>query len=76
MQLPDLTGLTDAELDTLHTEALAALSRGLNATTYSVGPRSLSRASPQQVMNVLAAVKKARRMRSNSQDGGVDLACF
>jgi hypothetical protein len=67
--------LTTAQLTTLHADTLAALNRSLNATSYQIGTRQLSRAGIADLARLLSEVSEELANRTD-QTGGVGLVEF
>jgi len=63
-------GVTTAELEALRTQILASLGRGLNAQSYTVGARTLTRASLREQRELLREVCQEIDARTD-QTGGV-----
>ena len=67
--------LTTAQLQTLHDDTLASLTRSLNATSYQIGTRQLSRAGIDTLSKLLADVSEELANRTD-QSGGVGVVEF
>ncbi len=71
----DLSSLSDAELQAMKTNLLAAHPRTLNAKSYQIGSRSLSRESGESILKQLASVSAEIAARAD-QTGGTAVAEF
>jgi hypothetical protein len=62
--------LTSAELTLLRDETLAAYRKAINATSYGIGSRNLTRAQPAQLLQLLSEISHEIAHRSD-QTGGI-----
>lgn len=67
--------LTTAQLETLRDNLIAAHAKALNATSYGIGSRNLTRASPASILEQLDLVSRELAARSD-QTGGIGLVQF
>jgi hypothetical protein len=68
-------GLTTAQLETMRTNLLAAYERSLNATSYGIGSRNLTRESAASLLKQLNEVSSELGRRTD-QTGGFGLIEF
>jgi len=66
----DYSNLTDAQLQTMQANLLAAHERVLNAESYGIGARSLKRTPLKDIVDDLGNVGKELALRGFGADGG------
>lgn len=62
--------LTVAQLETMRDNLIAAHAKSLNATSYGIGSRNLTRAQPEQILKQLDMVT-AEIFRRTDRTGGI-----
>ena len=65
----DLSSLTDAQLSTMQTNLVAAHARSLNSEGYSIGSRSIKRASAKDILAQLNDVSAEISSRADDTGG-------
>lgn len=61
--------LTVAQLETLRDNLISAHARSLNATSYGIGSRNLTRASPESILKQLNEVSEELANRTDLSGG-------